>query len=273
MMEQSNSTRFLAIYIGVFLVFLYAPALLLPIFSFNESTIVAFPLSGITFEWFLEVFRTEPLLTAALNSILVAIISSVFATLFGIFAARASTRYHFPWKRGIMGLIMVPMVLPEIIIGVALLVVILQLGFNLSLTTIILGHILLCLPFCTAILSAGFQGLDKSFEEASQDLGRGKLETFWYITLPLVMPAIISSLLISFTISLDEFIIAFFLSGTEATLPVYIWGQLRFPTRIPIILALGTVLLMVSISLLMVAEYFRRIGARKAGTEIKGGLF
>ncbi len=104
-------------------------------------------------------------------------------------------------------------------------------------------------------------------------MGRNRLETFWYITLPLVMPAIISSLLISFTISLDEFIIAFFLSGTEATLPVYIWGQLRFPTRIPIILALGTVLLLVSLTLLIIAEYFRRIGASKTGTEVKGGLF
>lgn len=272
-MAKAKQSRYLVVYIGIFLVFLYAPALLLPIFSFNDSTIVAFPLSGFTFAWFIEVFKTEPLLTSALNSLLVAVITSVFATIFGIFAARASTRYQFPGKRGIMGLIMVPIVLPEIIIGVSLLVIILQLGFNLSLTTIILGHILLCLPFCTAILSAGFQGLDKSFEEASQDLGRSRLETFWFITLPLVMPAIISSLLISFTISLDEFIIAFFLSGTEATLPVYIWGQLRFPTRIPIILALGTVLLMVSLTLLIIAEYFRRIGVRKTGIEVKGGLF
>ncbi len=273
MKSPSKTSKYLVIYVGVFLCFLYSPALLLPIFSFNDATIVAFPLQGFTLNWFGEVFQSDALIQATLNSLLVALVASLSATVLGIFAARASTRHSFRGKFGVMGVIMVPMFLPEIIVGVALLVMLLQLGFSLSLTTIILGHILICLPFCTAILSAGFQGMDTSMEEASLDLGRGKFDTFRLIILPLVMPGIISSLLISFTISLDEFIIAFFLSGTEPTLPVYIWGQLRFPTRIPIILALGTLMLLVSLALLVTAEYFRRLGIRKTGTEDKGGLF
>ncbi|MCY4445767.1 MAG: ABC transporter permease [Rhodobacteraceae bacterium] len=273
MKPRSHASRYLIFYVGIFLIFLYSPALLLPIFSFNDATIIAFPLTGFTLKWFNEVFQSEVLIQSAVNSLIVALITSIAATILGVFAARASIRHDFRGKFGIMGIIMIPMFLPEIIVGVALLVMLLQLGFNLSLSTIILGHTLICMPFCTAILSTGFQGLDHSMEEASLDLGRNKFDTFRLIILPLIMPAIISSVLISFTISLDEFIIAFFLSGTETTLPVYIWGQLRFPTRIPIILALGTLMLLVSLTLLFAADYFRRLGIKKTGLQDKGGLF
>ena len=127
-------------------------------------------------------------------------------------------------------------------------------------------------PFSIAILNSAFQNLDASLEEAAVDLGETPFSTFRVITLPLVMPGIIASLLISFTISLDEFIIAFFLSGTEPTLPVYIWGLLRFPQRLPVVMALGTILVVLSIVLLIIAEYFRRRGVRQAGKEDTGGF-
>ena len=135
-----------------------------------------------------------------------------------------------------------------------------------------MGHILICTPFCIAILSSAFMNLDKSLEEASFDLGQTRWNTFWLVIFPLVMPGIIASLLIAFTISLDEFIIAFFLAGTEPTLPVYIWGQLRFPAKLPSLMALGTVLLLVSIGLLLIADFFRRRGIRKTGIENTGGF-
>ena len=131
--------------------------------------------------------------------------------LLGIFAARASTRYRFPFKAPLMGLIMLPLVLPEVIVAVALLAVLLGLGVSLSIFTVILGHVLVCTPFAIAILSSAFQSLDQSLEEASYDLGESAVSTFRLIILPLVMPGIISALLITFTISLDEFIIAFFM--------------------------------------------------------------
>jgi spermidine/putrescine transport system permease protein len=171
-----------------------------------------------------------------------------------------------------MGLIMLPLVLPEMIVAMSMLVVLLAVGIELSIFTIILGHVLICTPFAVAILSSAFQSLDKSLEEAAYDLGETPLSTFWLIILPLVMPGIIASLLICFTISLDEFIIAYFLGGNETVLSVYIYGQFRFPAKVPAIMALGTILVLLSITLLAIAEYFRRRGIAKAGGKDTGGF-
>jgi spermidine/putrescine transport system permease protein len=260
------------IYAMVYLLFLYAPIILLPLFAFNDATVIAFPLSGFSTKWFAALLDDPPLHDAVKNSLIIALSVSVLSTTLGVFAARASTRFEFPFKAGIMGLIMLPLVLPEIIVSVSLLVVLLGLGVNLSIFTVILGHVLVCTPFTIAILSSAFQSLDRSLEEAAYDLGETPLSTFRLIILPLVMPGIISSLLISFTISLDEFIIAFFLAGTQATLPVYIFSQFRFPQAVPVIMALGTILVMLSILLLSIAEFFRRRGLARSGTKDTGGF-
>jgi len=262
----------LGIYAVAYLVFLYAPVVLLPLFAFNDATIIAFPLSGFTTEWFAQLATIEALHDSVINSLYIAVSTAILATCFGVFAARASSRYDFPAKRGIMGFIMIPMVLPEIIIAVALLVVLLQLGIALSAWTVILGHVLLCTPFSIAILNSAFLAMDRSLEEAAYDLGETRWSAFRLITLPLVMPGIVSSLLISFTISLDEFIIAFFLTGNEPTLPVYLWSQLRFPQKIPVVMALGTILLAASLILLTTAEYFRRRGVARTGAKDTGGF-
>lgn len=254
-------------YAIAYLAFLYAPVLLLPIFAFNDSSVIAFPLKGFTTAAFRQLWEAEPLHQAVWNSLQVAVASSILATILGVCAARASARFGFPGERPVMGLIMLPLVLPEIIVAVALLVVLLQLGLELSLWTVILGHVLLCTPFSVAILRSAFLALDDSLEEASLDLGESRFGTFRRVTLPLVAPGIVASLLISFTISLDEFIIAFFLTGTKATMPVYIWSQLRFPAKLPSVMALGTILLVLSLVLLSAAEYFRRRAARATGTE------
>lgn len=265
--------RGLYIYALVYLVFLYAPIALLPIFAFNDSTIIAFPLKGFTTEWFHELTTIEALHGAVGTSLFIAVTTAILATCFGICAARAATRYRFPFKPGIMGLIMLPLVLPEIIVAVSLLVVMVQLfGLNLSSWTVIAAHTLICTPFCIAILNSSFGNLDASLEEAAVDLGESPASTFRLITLPLVMPGIIASMLISFTISLDEFIIAFFLTGAEPTLPVYLWGLLRFPQRLPVVMALGTILVALSICLLIIAEYFRRRGVARAGQDDHGGF-
>jgi spermidine/putrescine transport system permease protein len=259
-------------YTIIYLIFLYAPIILLPVFAFNDATTVAFPLVGGTTKWFAQLW-TEPALHKALkNSLIIAVSSAVLATTLGIFAARATTRYRFPLKGPLMGLIMLPLVLPEVIVAVALLAVLLGMGVNLSIFTVILGHVLICTPFAIAILSSAFQSLDQSLEEASYDLGETAASTFRLVILPLVMPGIISALLITFTISLDEFIIAFFLAGNENTLPVYILGQFRFPQNVPVIMALGTILVCLSIALLATAEYFRRRGIAKTGGKDTGGF-
>ena len=262
----------LRLYTIGYLIFLYAPILLLPLFAFNDSKVIAFPLSGFTTSWFSQMWADDNLWKALKNSMVVSSSVAILSTIFGVFAARATTRFSFPGKGGILGLIMLPLVLPEMIVAMSLLIVLLAIGFPLSIFTIILGHVLICTPFAVAILSSAFQSLDKSLEEAAYDLGETPLSTFRLIIFPLVMPGIISSLLISFTISLDEFIIAFFLGGNETTLSVYIFGQFRFPAKVPSIMALGTILVCLSILLLATAEYFRRRGIAKSGGKDTGGF-
>jgi spermidine/putrescine transport system permease protein len=262
----------LRIYTIAYLIFLYAPIIILPIFAFNNSTAVAFPLQGFTTQWFSEVWADPALREALKNSLIVAVSTSVLSTFFGILAARASTRYTFPGVGSLMGLIMLPMVLPEMIMAMALLVVFLSVGIPLSLFTIILGDVLICTPFAVAILTSAFQSLDRSLEEAAQDLGEGPFSTFYLVILPLVMPGIISAVLICFTISIDEFIIANFLGSGQKLLSTYIFGQLRFPKNVPNIMALGTILVGVSVALLSLAEFFRRRGIAKTGAKDTGGF-
>lgn len=268
-MKKSPSLRAYAI---AYLIFLYAPIALLPLFAFNDSKVIAFPLQGFTTNWFAEMWADQQLFNAFGNSLTIAVSASILSTTLGIFAARASTRYTFPGKAGILGLIMLPMVLPEMIVSMALLVVLMAIGVPLSLFTIILGHVLICTPFAVAILTSAFQSLDRSLEEAAYDLGETPASTFRLIILPLVMPGIISSLLICFTISLDEFIISYFLGGNQTVLSVYIFGQFRFPAKVPAVMALGFVLVCLSICLLTIAEYFRRRGIARSGGKDTGGF-
>jgi spermidine/putrescine transport system permease protein len=263
----------LRLYVLAFLAFLYAPILLLPVFAFNSGTVIAFPLDGFTTRWFAELTTNSELHGALLNSLFVASVSAVIAVLLGLMAARANVRYAFRGKAAAMGLIMVPLVLPEIIVAVSLLVVAVRvLDLPLSLWTVVAAHVLICTPFAIAILNASFQALDPAIEEAAIDLGETRASTFRLVTLPLVMPGIVASLLICFTISLDEFIIAFFLTGADPTLPVYIWSLLRFPRLLPTIMALGTILVIVSILILALAEWMRRRGLRRAGIRDSGGF-
>jgi spermidine/putrescine transport system permease protein len=262
----------LGAYAILYVVFLYAPVILLPLFAFNDSAVIAFPLQGFTTRWFVELTQVGALHDAAINSLVIAVVTAILSTALGVCAARAGTRHRFPGRGPILGAIMLPLVLPEIIVAVALLVVFLALGLSLSMLTVIAGHVLICTPFAVAILNGAFQSLDPAMEEAARDLGETRASAFRTVTLPLVAPGIVSALLISFTISLDEFIIAFFLSGADPTLPVYLWGQLRFPQRIPVVMALGTILVVLSVVLIASAEAVRRRGLARAGMADKGGF-
>jgi spermidine/putrescine transport system permease protein len=259
-------------YAVAYLIFLYAPILLLPVFAFNNSVILAFPLEGFTAKWFGEMWADEQMFNALRNSLTVSFSTACIATFLGLFAARASTRFAFPGKGPVIGLVMLPLVLPEMILAMSLLVAFLSVGINLSIFTVIMGHVLICTPFAVAILTSAFQSLDRSLEEAAYDLGETPGSTFRLIILPLVMPGIVSSFLICFTVSLDEFIISYFLSGTEPMLSAYIYGQFRFPANVPKVMALGTILVLLSICLLAVAEYFRRRGIARTGGRASGGF-
>ena len=258
--RDSTARRWRGGYAVLYLAFLYVPILVLPVFSFNDSIFVSFPLKEFTTKWYAQLAGQPALFDALANSLKVAIFSAVFSTLLGIFAAKAMTRYRFPLQRPAFALVMLPLVIPEIILGLSLLIMVNRIGLSLSLYTVSIGHVLLCVPFAVAVLLSRFEGFDRSLEEASLDLGESAWMTFWRVTFPIVFPGIVSSLLLTFTISFDEFIIAFFLTGSQTTLPVHIWSQLRFPQRLPSVLALGTLLLVASTLLIILAEWLRRRG-------------
>ena len=253
-----KGNRPLFIYAILYLGFLYVPVMFLPLFSFNDSMYMSFPLRGFTLDWYKDMFANQAMHKALLNSFRVGIVVSVISTALGIFGAKAVTRYDLTGRRPLIGLIMLPLVIPEIIVAVALLIFILQAGGKLSLYSIALGHILICVPFSMAVLMSRFEGFDYAMEEASKDLGENEFWTFWRVTFPIVLPGIAASLLLCFTISFDEFIVAFFLGGTEPTLPVYMWNQLRFPKLLPGVLALGACIFFVSFLVIGFAEWLRQ---------------
>ena len=265
--ERPN--RPLGIYALLYLAFLYIPVLFLPLFSFNDSLFITFPLKGFTTNWYGQMLTNEPMHAALMNSIKVGATSAVIATILGIFGAKAVTRFRIPGQKPVVFLIMLPLVIPGILLGVALLILLSRLGVPLSLYTVTLGHILITVPFAMATLIARFEGFDKSMEEAAADLGDNAWWTFWRVTFPMVFPGVLASLLLCFTISFDEFIMAFFLAGTDPTLPIYIYSQLRFPQKLPSVLALGACILVVSFVVVFFSQWLRRRGTE----EVSGAGF
>ncbi len=153
---------------------------------------------------------------------------------------------------------MAPLVIPGIIVGTSMLILLASAGVKPSLFAVILGHVFIALPFAVSIMKSAFDQFDDTLEEAAVDLGENAIGMWRRVTLPIVTPGIVSSLLVTFTVSFDEFILAFFLAGNEPTLPVYIWSQVRFPAKLPSTIALASILILVSVLLLIVAEKLRR---------------
>jgi spermidine/putrescine transport system permease protein len=263
--KQPN--RALQIYACVFLIVLYLPVLFIPLFSFNDSIYVRFPMQGFTFNWYVNLWTRDTVWAALGNSITVGLWVSVISTGLGVVAARAITRYRMPGQSAIITFAMLPLVVPGVIFGVALLVLVSSLGIPLSLYTVGLGHLIICLPFAIATLLPRFEGFDRSMDEASADLGENGWWTFWRVTFPMVAPGIVASLLLTFTISFDEFIMTFFLSGTDTTLPIYIWTQLRFPREFPTVLAMSTIILALSFVVVFVALWIGRLGIVREQTQ------
>jgi spermidine/putrescine transport system permease protein len=259
----------LSLFAVLYLAFLYVPVLLLPLFSFNDNIYVTLPFKGFTLKWYSNLLANSGLQSALWASVKVGVGVAVFSTFLGLLAARAMTRYRLPFRRSLYALIMLPLVIPYMVIGVSTLVI-LRRGFDmdLSLWTVGASHVLITVPLSILVLMARMEGFDRSLEEASRDLGDTAWRSFRRVTLPLVMPGIVSSLLLCFITSFDEYLLAFFLAGSEATLPIFIFSSLRFPSKIPDVLALGSLILMVSIVLVVFAEWLRRRGVSGSDSSV-----
>lgn len=254
----------LGVYTVTYLLFLYIPSLLLPVFSLNDSIYIAFPFKGWTLAWYRELAQSPGLLQAFRNSLSVGLSVAVISTILGTMAALGLVRHRVPFRRALGSVIATPLVIPLVILGIAMLAVLNQFGIPLSLKTVAFAHIVISVPYAMAVMVSRIEGFDRSLEEASMDLGETPWMTFWRVTLPLALPGITSSLLLTFVISFDEFLLAFFMASDQVTLPVYMWGQLRFPNKLPIVLALGSAILVVSFVVITLAQWLRNRGSNTA---------
>lgn len=252
----------LFIYVVLYLMFLYIPSLMLPIFSFNDSIQMVLPLKEFTVKWYVALADQPALMTALGNSFKVALTAAIISTTLATIAAKTMTRYRMPGRGLAISFILLPLVMPGIILAVGLLVFALAVGVPLSLWTIGIAHVVFTLPFSMLVVMARLEGLSKSLEESALDLGENGWMTFWRVTFPLILPGVGAALLLSFTASFDEFLFALFLGGDQVTLPVYMWTQVRFPQTLPIVLALGAIIFMGSAVLLGTAEWLRRMGSQ-----------
>ncbi|MEZ5925859.1 MAG: ABC transporter permease [Hyphomicrobiaceae bacterium] len=261
-----HGNRGLRLYTTLYLAFLYLPVLLLPIFSFNDSIYVALPIKGLTLQWWSEMAAQTGMHTALANSLVVAVPVAFASTSLGLVAVLALFgRERLPGAPLVTGLFTLPLVVPYIILGIALLILFNRSGIGLSLFSVGFGHTLICTPFALFVLMSRFEGLDPSLAEAALDLGETPWMAFWRVTFPIVLPGVMASLLLTFTISFDEFLLAFFLTGNDSTLPLYIFSQLRFPAKLPAVLALGSAILLATFAIVIVAERLRRRGLGSTG--------
>jgi spermidine/putrescine transport system permease protein len=240
-------------------IFLYAPIVVLVVFSFNSSRFVT-NWSGFSLRWYQVLFRDEAMMTALKNSMIVAVIATFFSTIFGTMAALAMERYRFRGKLTMDALLYLPIIIPEISMAVMLLLFFVMTKTRLGLTTVIISHIAFNISFVAIVVRARLAGMDQRLEEAAQDLGANELQTFRHITFPLMMPGILAGALMAFTLSLDDFVITFFTSGPgSTTLPLRIYSMVKLGIT-PEINAVSTLMLVASMVLVLVSLFLQQRG-------------
>jgi spermidine/putrescine transport system permease protein len=244
------------LYASVIYLFLYLPIAILVLYSFNQSKLNAV-WTGFTFDWYVKLMHNSAVLEATKTSLVVALISTIAATMIGTLAAVGMYRYHFRGKSVLDGMLYLPIVIPEIVMGISLLALFAQLKVPLGYFTLIAAHITFSVPFVIVVVKARLAGFDRSIEEAAMDLGATPWQTFVKVTIPVIAPGIVASALLAFTLSIDDVIISFFVAGpASATLPLKIFSMVKFGVT-PEINALSTLMLFVTLFIVIIAERIR----------------
>lgn len=237
--------------------FLYAPILLLVVFSFNNSKL-NIRWSGFTTRWYGELFQNQVLLTAFQNSLIVAVATTILSVFLGTVGGWLLHRYRFPGQNTLDLLIFVPMVMPEVLMGLSLLILFVNLQLNLGFLTLIIAHTTFCFPFVLVGVQARLQGIDPFLEEAAMDLGATPVQAFTRVIVPYLMPAIISGALMAFTLSFDEYIVTLFTTGAQSqTLPLKIYGMAKIGLN-PQLNALSAIFVIITIVVVVLSEIVRR---------------
>jgi spermidine/putrescine transport system permease protein len=265
----TSGPRWLTVHALAVFAFLYLPIAVLIIYSFNGAGVGGFPPRDLTLNWYRILFQDGPIWDSVFNSLIVAAAAMFIALAFGIPAALALDRAHFPGKALFRRLVLLPLILPGIITGLSLLMLFREVDVKLSLVTIILGHGTALISVATTEVFAGLQKLNRAEEEASLDLGANYWQTFWRITAPNLKLSIIGAALLIFTLSMDEIAVSFFLIGRDNTLPLEIWGRLRRGIT-PEINAISTIIFV--FSLMAIVLWYRLRTRAKVTSEIGSPL-
>lgn len=247
-------------------VFLFIPVFIVILMSFHPHSVVSFPMPGYTLKWYKAFWQDRALIDSLINSILLGLFSSLLAGIIGTLAAIAFVRSRFRGKQLFGAIILSPMILSGIITGIALLSFITAIHIYKSFTILVVGHTLLTFPYVFLVVQTQLYGFDRSIEEASMSLGANELETFFYITVPNILPSIIAGMLFAFTISIDEFVATqCWVTPSTETIPIKIFSMLRFEVT-PKVNVLGTIIIAVTITFPLLAEKLvaRRMGVRLA---------
>jgi spermidine/putrescine transport system permease protein len=264
-----NGKAILIAFFGLLIVCLYAPIVLLVVFSFNDNTLPVFPLTGFTFDHY-EQFASNPELKKSLvTSGKVAALASTITVVLAIVASIALVRRNFTFKPGVSALLLSPLVIPYIVFAVALLTLVVQAnkiweGFpDPGTATLVAGDVVVLLPYAILVFVPRLARIDVRLEEAAFDLGASAFRTFRSITLPLILPAVLSAFLIAFTTSFDEYAVASFVVGSRTTFPIYLYSALRFPSQLPQVIAVAVVVIGLSLLVVIAAEIGRRAAERR----------
>jgi spermidine/putrescine transport system permease protein len=255
---SANGRRIMRVFFALVIVFLYAPIVILVIFSFNKASVPTFPLSGFTLRWYHDFLRNGDMQAALKTSATIAALSSLVAVTLGVLASIGLSRSRFRGRGLVTTLVLVPLVVPLIVLGISLLLLFRVLGVPLSILTIMIGHVVISLPYTVLILMPRLQQIDISLAEAAYDLFAGPLTTFRRVTLPLILPAVVSAFLVAFTTSFDEYAVASFLAGTQQTFPIFLYSALRFPSQLPQVIAVAVVVITLTVLVIVAAEVWRR---------------
>lgn len=249
---KNNKFTLSHLYVIAVLVFLFLPILIIIFFSFSGSSSLSFPVGELTFKWYKEMFGDRLIINSLKHSLFVAIIVSTVSGVLGTLSSFALNKYKFRGNNALSMFYMIPLTLPGLILGISILLFFNFIEITLSLITVVISHIVFCVPFVILIMNSRLENMDFSIAEAGQDLGANPFQVFFKVIFPIIRPSYLGAMLITFALSFDEFVVTFFTVGSKNTIPIVIWGMMRMGVS-PVINAISSLIIIVSIILIFIA--------------------
>ncbi len=253
-MREGIADTALKVYSALLFIFILVPIVTLMVFAFNVDRHPRLPWGGFSLKWFEAIFRDQAIIEGFVNSVYVGISVALISTVIGFATAYADYRFQFIGKNAYLGLFFMPPTVPAIILGMAMLVFLNAVGLWGKLYSVIISHVVICAPFAMALIRMRLADMDERLEAAAWNLGASEWRAVWEVILPFAFPSILAALFVSMAVSFDEFMIAWFVSGFEETLPVKVLALLQGQVS-PRINAIGTVAFGISITLVAIAQW------------------